>query len=173
MPAVSTNRTGPEPGHSTSESTLSLVVPDTSETTLRCVPTSRLNRLDLPTLGRPTIANRGSRIGSSTRGASGNSSRSRSKRSPAPFPCRAEIGNGSPSPSRWNAATSAMSAFVSALFATTSTGVGAFRSRRASWASSCVMPVCASTTSTIRSASSTAMSACFAASASSPPARCR
>ena len=59
-PAVSTNRTVPCSGQVTSESTLSRVVPATSETTLRSDPTSRLNRLDLPTLGRPTIANRGS-----------------------------------------------------------------------------------------------------------------
>ena len=55
-PAVSTNRTGPS-AHSTTASTASRVVPASSNTTERSSPTSRLNRLDLPTFGRPTSAN--------------------------------------------------------------------------------------------------------------------
>ena len=55
MPAVSTNTIGPS-SVSTSVSIASRVVPGRSCTTERSSPTSRLNSVHLPTLGRPTIA---------------------------------------------------------------------------------------------------------------------
>ncbi len=58
MPAVSTKHTVPS-GVSTTVSTASRVVPGASWVTDRSSPTSRLNRVDLPTLGRPTSATRG------------------------------------------------------------------------------------------------------------------
>ena len=55
MPAVSMNRTGPS-GVSTRVSMASLVVPGMSCTMARSSPIRRLKRVDLPTLGRPTMA---------------------------------------------------------------------------------------------------------------------
>src|SRR5438094_3113974 len=66
MPAVSTNRTGPS-SVSTTVSMVSLVVPGRSWTTARRSPIRRLNRVDLPTLGRPTMATMG--LGMSRRAA--------------------------------------------------------------------------------------------------------
>ena len=57
MPAVSTKRQVLPPS-SISSSTGSRVVPATLSTTTRSEPASRLSRLDLPTLGRPTSATR-------------------------------------------------------------------------------------------------------------------
>ena len=65
MPAVSTNTIGPS-SVSTSVSIASRVVPGMSCTTERSSPTSRLNSVLLPTLGRPTIATRGGGPSSST-----------------------------------------------------------------------------------------------------------
>src|SRR3954451_1719283 len=58
MPAVSTKRIGPS-SVSTTVSTLSRVVPGTSWTTERSSPMRRLNSVDLPTVGRPTMATAG------------------------------------------------------------------------------------------------------------------
>ena len=89
MPAVSTKRTGPS-GQGTTASTASRVVPASSNTTDRSSPTSRLNRLDFPTFGRPTSANRGcSAPASPFAGASGSSCTMRSSRSPRRAPVHA------------------------------------------------------------------------------------
>ena len=135
-------------------------MPASSKTTERSRPRSRLNKLDFPTFGRPTNANLGSRSSSSrTSGASGSSATMRSSRSPVARPCMPDTATGSPSPSAWNAAASDSSAAPSTLFATTSTGTLARRSRRASAASASVIPACASTMSRMRSASRIAVSA--------------
>ena len=55
MPALSTN-TNRTPYHSASVDTLSRVVPGVSETIAIRLPARRLNRVDLPTFGRPTMA---------------------------------------------------------------------------------------------------------------------
>ena len=55
MPALSTN-TNRTPYHSASVDTLSRVVPGVSETIAIRLPARRLNSVDLPTFGRPTMA---------------------------------------------------------------------------------------------------------------------
>ncbi len=55
MPAVSTSLTG-MPAMATVSLTKSRVVPGVAVTMARSRSTSRLNKLDLPTLGRPTMA---------------------------------------------------------------------------------------------------------------------
>ena len=83
---------------STTVSMVSRVVPGMSCTTARSSPMSRLNSVDLPTLGRPTMATAntlGRRpssvalvdLGSSSSG--GKPATSSSSRSPVPRPCRA------------------------------------------------------------------------------------
>ena len=57
MPAVSSRVRG-TPSRTNWLSSRSRVVPGTSVTMARCLWLSRLSRLDLPTLGRPTIATR-------------------------------------------------------------------------------------------------------------------
>ncbi len=166
-PAVSTNRTVP-PGHSTRASTASRVVPASSNTTERSCPTSRLNRLDLPTFGRPTSANRGSSPSGAAPSSSGRSSTTRSRRSPEFRPCIAETVSGSPRPSEWNASASASSRSPSTLFTTRTTGTVTRRRVRARRASSSTGPVCASTTTRITSASEAARSAWRETSASMP-----
>ena len=69
MPAVSTNTIGPS-SVSTSVSIESRVVPAMSWTTERSSPTSRLNSVDLPTFGRPTMATRGGGGSSAVHGCS-------------------------------------------------------------------------------------------------------
>src|SRR4051812_37490367 len=61
-PPVST-RTKRRPFHSVSISLRSRVTPDCSWTTASRVPVRRLTSVDLPTLGKPTIATLGSAIG--------------------------------------------------------------------------------------------------------------
>src|ERR1700754_4008810 len=99
-PAVSTNRQT-LPSSSTSESTGSTVVPATSCTTERTSPDTRLNRLDLPTLGLPTSATRrgpAPPAPKSSRGDSGSASSTASSRSPEPPPGRPPPRPGSPDP---------------------------------------------------------------------------
>ena len=110
MPAVSTNTIGPS-RVSTRVSIASRVVPAMSWTTERSSPTSRLNSVLLPTLGRPTIATRGGATSSAFQsgspsastsgsiGSTGSSSRTvgmrattSSSRSPARRPCSALTG---------------------------------------------------------------------------------
>ncbi len=160
IPAVSTNRSGPS-GVSTMVSMASRVVPGSSWTTLRSSPTSRLKRVDLPTLGRPTIAIENSF------GASGAGSRSggsapitASRRSPLPRPWIAETGIGSPSPSPAKDQASVSRRSSSTLLATTRTGLSLRWRSRATWASSSVIPTAQSRTSRSTSASVMARSAC-------------
>ena len=54
-------------------------------------------------------------------GSRRSSSTTRSRRSPVPWPCSAETGNGSPSPSRWNSTASRSRRGSSTLFARTTT----------------------------------------------------
>jgi hypothetical protein len=58
MPPVSTT-VNARPFHSLSASMRSRVVPGVSSTTASREPASRLNKVDLPTLGRPTSATSG------------------------------------------------------------------------------------------------------------------
>ena len=165
IPAVSTKRIGPS-SVSITVSIASRVVPGSSCTTERSLPTSRLNNVDFPTLGRPTIAT-DNMVGSPDAGVAsgsaigGNRSTSASSRSPLPRPCIADTPTGSPSPSRANAKTSASRRSSSTLFTTTSTGFAARRSTLATWSSSSVMPTVTSTTNSTRSASAMARSACL------------
>ena len=91
-PAVSTNRSGPS-SVSTTVSIASRVVPGMSCTTERSSPTSRLNSVDLPTFGRPTIATEkmpSRRSGSASRSLSGRSAaRRRPRRAARRLPGRA------------------------------------------------------------------------------------
>ena len=158
------NRIGPS-SVSTTVSIASRVVPGMSCTTARSSPISRLNSVDLPTFGRPTIATPG--IGGPSSldllGAArprGSSSTSSSSRSPVPRPCSAVTGNGSPRPSDTNSQMSPRRDSLSTLFATSSTGRFARRSHSATFASSSVTPTVASTTRSTASASRTARSIC-------------
>src|SRR5260370_1146454 len=160
MRGVSTTGRGPS-GVSTMVSMASRVVPGSSWTTLRSSPTSRLKRVDLPTLGRPTIAIENSF------GASGAGSRSggsapitASRRSPLPRPWIAETGIGSPSPSPAKDQASVSRRSSSTLLATTRTGLSLRWRSRATWASSSVIPTAQSRTSRSTSASVMARSAC-------------
>ena len=119
MPAVSVT-TKRWPPWTTSESMASRVVPATSETTKRSVPSSALTKVDLPTLGRPTMAMRMSPVGRCSSVTSSGSSAVSSKGSNSggggagsipraatmasssswvPRPCSAETGKTSPNPS--------------------------------------------------------------------------
>ncbi len=110
IPAVSTRRTG-RPFHSHSTRMASRVMPASGPVSTRSSPTSRLSSVDLPTLGRPTMASSSGRLGSSASSSSAASSASSSSsgigwmnlasascRSLSPSPCSADIGIGSPSP---------------------------------------------------------------------------
>ena len=135
MPAVSMKRTGPS-GVSTTVSIGSRVVPGMSWTTERSSPMSRLNRVDLPTFGRPTSATentlpRRRLVGARRRRRPSSASAARcraarrtaaSSRSPVPRPCSALTGHGSPSPRLTNSQTLASRLVSSTLLATSSTG---------------------------------------------------
>ena len=84
----------------------SRVVPGTSETITRSSPRSAFRRLDLPTFGRPRIATRIASSPTAVGPLPGSRATIASSRSPVPWPCRAESGIGSPSPSRWNSSAS-------------------------------------------------------------------
>ena len=181
MPAVSTKQTVPS-GVSTTVSTASLVVPGASWVTERSSPTSRLKRVDFPTLGRPTRATLGSLLGAvrarrarrcrrgsrsavggpptrpSTTG-SGSRRTTSSRRSPVPRPWRALTGHGSPSPRDMASQASASRWDESTLLATTRTGRPDRLSRRATAMSSSVTPTVTSTTIRTTSASAMARSA--------------
>ena len=130
------------PPSCTTSSTGSTVVPATESTTTRFSPASRLSRLDLPTLGFPTIATRrGPRSGSkSCGGASGSAASTASSRSPLPRPCRAETGIGSPSPRFQRAADSASIRWSSTLLAARTTGFPDRRKILTTVSSASVMP---------------------------------
>ena len=167
MPAVSTKRTGPW-SVSTTVSTESRVVPGRSCTTTRSSPVRRLNSVDLPTLGRPTMATprmRGSSSVASSGAASsldssGSMPTSRSSRSPVPRPCRALIEAGSPRPNDSSSQLAASCTRSSTLLATTITVSERPRSRAATLASSSVTPTVASTTNRTASAAAMAASLC-------------
>ena len=132
--------------------------PACSETITRSSPSSAFRRLDLPTFGRPRIA---TRIASSptccAAARPGAASTIASSRSPVPWPCSAEIGIGSPRPSRWNSSASASCGGVVDLVREQRAPACA-RARRiaASSSSPGVIPACASTTNRTRSASAIA-----------------
>ena len=106
-PAVSTSRIG-APSHSASIAIESRVIPASGPTTSRSSLSSLLISVDLPALGRPTIASFNgpasssspSRAASAASAISGSSTgSSASYRSAMPSPCSAEICTGSPKPS--------------------------------------------------------------------------
>lgn len=143
-------------------------------TTERSAPTSRLNSVLLPTLGRPTMATRGgatslgfhsaspsSSSGMSMTGSrapSGSTLSSSSSRSPARRPCKALTACGSPRPSARNSHRSFSRRSLSALLATRMTGALRRRSQLATDSSSWVSPTEASTTNSTTSACLTAAS---------------
>ena len=176
MPAVSTKRIGPS-SVSTTVSMASRVVPGMSCTTERSSPMSRLNRVDLPTLGRPTRATendplarrprrraasrrRGRRPPSASPSAApsvpGRAARRRtaSSRSPVPRPCRALTGNGSPRPRLIELPGLASAVVVVDLVDHDEHPEASRRSSPATRASSSVTPTCVSTTNSTTSASS-------------------
>ena len=147
MPAVSTKRSQPS-SVSTTVSMVSRVVPGASCTTARSSPTRRLNRVDLPTLGRPTMATENGfpasrapparqigpivgppRLGASS-GSGGSCSTMMSSSSPLPRPCSADTGIGSPSPSRVKSQASDSRLASSTLFTASSTGLATAAARR-------------------------------------------
>ena len=182
MPAVSTNRIGPS-SVSTTVSMASRVVPGMSCTTARSSPISRLNRVDLPTFGRPDDGatekillgrRRRRRLGAGVgrRSAARAAARRRaSSRSPVPRPCRALTGSGSPRPSDMNSQIAASRLASSTLLATTSTGASTGGAASATRLSSSVMPTMASTTKQDDVGSRMARSLCrlTLASSASPP----
>ena len=95
-------------GVDTTVSTLSRVVPGMSWTTERSSPMSRLNKVDFPTFGRPTIATAGTNgaygrvtIGIHIQVVTGrNAATIASSMSPVPRPWIARTGTGSPRPRR-------------------------------------------------------------------------
>ncbi len=129
----------------------------------RSSPTRRLNSVDLPTFGRPTMAIEKipSSSGSSGSGAAGGSaSTSASSRSPLPRPWMADTGCGSPSPRRRERPRRrSRGVRRRPCWPRASTGLSARWRTRATWASSSVMPTLTSTTRRITSASATARSA--------------
>ena len=173
MPAVSTKRSGPS-SVSITVSIESRVVPGSSCTTARSSPTRRLNSVDFPTFGRPTIAIENGPPSSSGSASvatgGGNAATTASSRSPLPRPCNADTTWGSPRPSCVNAQASLSREPSSTLLTTTTAGGPARRRSDATRASSSVMPTVTSTTRTITSAWATARSACRLTSWSrSPP----
>src|SRR5262245_9290056 len=185
MPAVSTRRTGPS-SVSITVSIESRVVPGRSWTTDRSSPVSWLKRVDLPTLGRPTMATAtpsgepapasgaaGSPApaGSAPGSASGRRATTASNRSPVPRPWSALTGYGSPRPRPSSSQTMPSRLTSSTLLATSSAGLPNRRSSSATLLSSPVTPVVTSTTRSTTSASAMARSACWLtlASRSLPP----
>src|SRR5215218_6576558 len=161
IPAVSTSTKVRSPRWRT-VSIASRVVPGTSETITRSSPSSAFSRLDLPTFGRPRTATRIASSPTSCGPLPGSIVTTASSRSPVPWPCWAESGTGSPSPSRWNSKASASCRGSSILLASKSTGLRARRRIAASSSSPGVIPARASTTNRIRSASAIAACACSA-----------
>ena len=151
------------PSSWTRESTGSTVVPATSSTTERSSPAILFSSEDLPTFGLPTSA---TRRGPCTivlvRGVPGKDSTILSSTSAPPRPCCADTGKGSPRPSPHSSATSPYWESESNLLATRITGTEDRCSLRAMISSVSVMPTLLSTTSTMTSAVSMAVSACRA-----------
>ena len=166
MPAVSTNRSGPS-SVSITVSIASRVVPGMSCTIARSAPTIRLNRVDLPTLGRPTIAiekrcappSSSSVADDDSGGTGGSRVVMWSSRSPLPRPWMALTDEGSPSPRRANGQMSPSRRSSSTLLTTTTTGTPDRCSTWATPASSSVTPTVASPTNSTTSASASATSA--------------
>jgi hypothetical protein len=132
----------------------SRVVPGMSCTTERSSPTSRLNSVDLPTFGRPTIATekmpsslgRRRRAGTSSARSSGSAATSASSSSPDSRPWIADTAHGSPRPSRMNSPWMSTSrARRRPCWRRRSRAPPALQ-QRATRASSSVMPVVTSTT---------------------------
>ena len=168
MPAVSMKRIGPS-SVSTTVSIASRVVPGMSCTTARSSPISRLNSVDLPTFGRPTIATRRDcasarprRRPRRSRSTSGNSSTSSSSRSPVPRPCSAVTGNGSPRPSETNPRCPRAAVRCRPCWRPAAPGASLAAATQRRSASSSVTPTVASTTRITTSASRTACSLCAA-----------
>ncbi len=166
----------------------SRVIPASGPVIIRSSPNILLTSVDLPALGRPTIASfSGPENASSSSSPSSSAScftstassngASDSNRSASPSPCSALNGTGSPKPSAKDSYTPAFPADPSALFAISTTGVVELRSQRAISSSSGVIPARESMTKIATSAMSTAACVCWrmrpgkvAASSSSNPA---
>ena len=149
---------------------LSRVVPGWSKASTRSSPSRRLIRVDLPTLGRPTMAIRvpsgSGEASADTR--SGRFAASRSDNWPRPRRCSAEVATVSPKPSEANSARPESTSRPSILLATSTTGLPVRRNSAAISSSSAVRPARASTMNATRSASSMARRDCWAVSASMP-----
>ena len=161
MPAVSTNTKVRSPRRKI-VSIASRVVPGVSDTITRSRPRIAFRSDDLPTFGRPRIATRIASSGTSARPVPGSRSTIRSSRSPLPWPCSAEIGIGSPSPSLCRSSARLSCVGSSILLAIKSTGLRARRRMSATSSSPGLTPARASTTNRTRSASVIASLACAA-----------
>ena len=105
-------------------------------------PAAVLTSDDLPTLGRPMMANRSSSTRSAASPSDGGScSTTSSRRSPVSVPLRAEIRRGSPRPSRYSSWAKYGSAGESALLPARITGLDPVRRMAATSSSSPVTPV--------------------------------
>ena len=144
--------------------------PGMSCTTERSSPISRLNSVDLPTFGRPTMRDREDpreRPSASAAGrfldrgsGSGSTATSASSRSPVPRPCSALTGHGSPSPRRDELPESRLAVGVVDLVGHDEHRPACLRSSSATRSSSSVMPTVTSTTKSTTSASAIARSLC-------------
>ena len=148
----------------------SMVVPGLSKAMTRSSPTSAFTSVDLPTLGRPTMATRGqrSRSSSSCSSSSGNSSSTASMSSRMPSPCAAEIDTGKPRPSCWKSAEAVSGCMPSALLTAIHIRGRSLRNCSAMRRSSGVSPARASVRKITASASAIACWVCFAISAKMP-----
>ncbi|CAB4607350.1 unannotated protein [freshwater metagenome] len=160
IPAVSTKR-HTFPAISTCSSIGSRVVPASSLTTARSLPTALFKSEDLPTLGRPIRATRRGPPTSclATLLILGSTFMAASSMSATPRPCTAETGYGSPKPSDQRPAASGSWRASSILLPTRITGFLLARSILTTRSSVEVAPTVASTTKSTASASSTAISA--------------
>ncbi len=138
-------------------STLSRVVPGTSETITRSAPARLLMKVLLPALRRPTVAIISAASGGAVSPVSGgNFAAMASNSSSLPSFWSALTHSGSPYPSLWNSPACCASFSVSALLATSTTGLFTARSRTATSSSRGTTPSRTSTMNTIIAADSSA-----------------
>jgi hypothetical protein len=116
------------PSQSSSTSIASRVVPGWSNAITRSSPSRRFTSVDLPTLGRPTMATRGWSGASSGSRSTGNGASASSISWRTPSPCSAEIATGMPSASSWNSAVTTSSRMPSVLLTARNTVACASRS---------------------------------------------
>ena len=146
----------------------SRVVPGRSNAITRSSPTKVFNSVDLPTLGRPTMAIFGCVTSASSSLASGKDSRTISISSRTPSPCAPETATGVPKPNSKNSAFTTLLFMPSVLLTARTIGRPVRRSLSAMILSCGAIPDRPSTRNTMASPSSTACNVCLAISARMP-----